>query len=109
MEVAEAPERKEIEVIGDVYLLRLTKHLLLGDPQGGLGDRNGEVVYLDAVQLVQGDADGTVLRNDEGRLSRVAGLLAELVLDDSILDGAQLPVCLGEEVARAARRVADGN
>ena len=109
MEVAEAPERQEVEVVVDVYLLRLSEHLLLGDPKGGLGDRDGEVVYLDAVQLVQGHADRAVLRNDEGRLSRVAGLLAELVLDDSVLDGAQLPVRLGKEVARAACRVADGD
>ena len=109
MEVAEAPERQEVEVIPDVYLLRLSEHLLLGDPKGGLGDRDGEVVYLDAVQLVQGHADRAVLRNDEGRLPRVAGLLAELVLDDSVFDGAKLPVRLGKEVARAACRVSDGD
>ena len=109
MEVAKAPERQEVEVITDVYLLRLSEHLLLGDPKGGLGDRDGEVVYLDAVQLIERYADGAVLRNDEGRLPCVAGLLAELVFDDSVLDGAQLPVRLGKEVARAACRVADGN
>lgn len=109
MEVTEAPERQEVEVITDVYLLRLSEHLLLGDPKGGLSDRDGEVVYLDAVQLVQGHADRAVLRNDEGCLPRVAGLLAELVLDDSVLDGAQLPVRLGKEVARAARGVTDGD
>lgn len=109
MEVAKAPERQEVEVITDVYLLRLSEHLLLGDPKGGLGDRDGEVVYLDAVQLIERYTDGAVLRNDEGRLPRVAGLLAELVLDDSVLDGAQLPVRLGKEVARAARGVTDGD
>ena len=36
MEVTEAPERQEVEVITDVYLLRLSEHLLLGDPKGGL-------------------------------------------------------------------------
>ena len=51
--------------------------------------------------MIERYADGAVLRNDEGRLPRVAGLLAELVLDDSVLDGTQLPVRLGKEVARA--------
>ena len=40
----------------DVF--RLLHHLAFRDPQGGLGDRRGEVIDLNAVKLADGDFDG---------------------------------------------------
>lgn len=40
------------------HVLGLLEHLALRDPQGGLGDGDGKIVDLDAVELVDAHLDG---------------------------------------------------
>ena len=75
------------------------KHLCLRYPEGGCGHGDGEIVYLDAVELVDADLDGVGLLESEERLAVVADV------DDLVLQAAQREVGLGEEVAAAASRV----
>lgn len=63
--------------------------------------RHGEVVDLDSVELVKRDANGDVQHAEERRL------VAVLVLNDTVLDRAQLAVRLCEEVAGATGGISD--
>ena len=76
------------------------EHLGLGDPKGGLGDGHGEVVDFDAVELLDGDANG-VVDDAEDALSLEAGG------EGPVFEAAEGEVGFGEEVAGAAGGVKD--
>lgn len=40
------------------YVLRLLHHLALGNPKGGLGNGDGKIVDLDAIELPNRDLNG---------------------------------------------------
>ena len=73
------------------------EHLGFGDPEGRAGDGYGEVVDFDAVELLDGDADG-VFDDAEEALALEAGG------DGPVFEAAEGEVGFGQEVARAARR-----
>ena len=77
------------------------EHLGVGDPEGGFGDGYGEVVDFDAVELVDGDADG-VFDESEDALALVAGG------DGLVFESAEGQKSLGEEVSGAAGGVEEG-
>ena len=72
-------------------LFRLLHHLALGDPQGGLGHGDGEVVDLDAVELANGDPDGV------GHLAQ-DDLAIQQGVNDLVLQAPQGEVGLRQEV-----------
>ncbi len=87
------------------HLGRVHVGLLLGNPKRGARHAAGEVVDLDAVEVGQAHAHGRGLQLLEGEAQV---LLATQLKQDAILQLAQLHVGLREEVARAARRVEEG-
>lgn len=76
-------------------LFRLLHHLALGDPQGGLGHGDGEVVDLDAVELANGDPDGV------GHLAQ-DDLAVQQGVNDFVLQAPQGEVGLRQKIPRAA-------
>ena len=69
-------------------------HLALCDPEGSFGDGGGEVVDLDAVELVNGDLDGVEHAHDD--------LVFEEQGEDFVFQAAEGEVAFREEVAGAA-------
>ena len=78
-------------------VLSLLHHLALGDPQGRLGHRDGEIVDLDAVELADGDLNGVDKVTQDDLVAEAAQHL--------VFQLAQGDVGLGQEVARTAGRV----
>lgn len=75
-------------------ILRLFHHLAFGYPQRGLGDGYGKVIYLNTVELADGDLDGA---------AHVKHYLPFIKLgDDFIFKATQRKICFSKEVARAA-------
>ena len=75
-------------------ILRLFHHLAFGYPQRGLGDGYGKVIYLNTVELADGDLDGA---------AHVKHYLPFIKLgDDLIFKATQRKICFSKEVARAA-------
>ena len=107
MDVVVGGERQKLQLADGVattvhYLFGLGHHLFFGDPQGGFGHRDGEVVYLDAEKLPDGHLDGAGLSGQ-----REHALAAVQVLQHAVFQCAQRKVAFREEVARAAGRVED--
>ena len=75
-------------------VLGLFQHLALGDPQGGFGHGGGEVVDLDAVELVDGDLNWICIIAH----CNLVCLAAERI----VFQPTQGDIALGEEVAGAA-------
>ena len=88
-------------------VLGLFQHLALGDPQGGFGHGGGEVVDLDAVELVDGDLDRVQGPFAPGHLtsdlvSVPAFVQNDPLFNDLVFQPPQGDIALGEEVAGAA-------
>ena len=81
-------------------LLGVVQCLLFRDPQGGLGDGHGEVVDLDAVELVDADLDERFLAAELD-----VALAVEQVGYRLVLQFAQAQERFGEEVAGPARGI----
>ena len=76
------------------YVLRLLHHLAFSDPQRRLGDGHGKVIYLNTVELTDGDLDGA---------AHVKHYLSFIKLgDDLVFKAAQRKVCFRKEVAGTA-------
>ena len=97
-DVRVALQGQEVDIVMD-NLLCLCKHLCLAYPKGCCGDGYGEVVYLDAVELVDADLDRRQSLPCELRLP------VRAMTNDFVLKPSQREVCFREEVAGAAGRV----
>ena len=88
-------QRQEINVAAD-DLLGLTEHLCLADPECRRGHRHGEVVDLDAVELVDAHLDGVHFLEAEERLAVMT------LANNLILQPPQTEVGFRQEVAGTA-------
>ena len=66
--------------------LRLLHHLRFRNPQRGLGDGDGEIINLDAIELFYGDANRVDGRAEDD-------LAALLEVDDLVFQTANAQVC----------------
>ena len=90
-------QRQEVQRRED-DVFRLFQHLALGNPEGSLANRNGEVIDLDSVELADTD------------LNRISGCLAEgdLTLQQTqclVFQATEADVALREEIPAACGRV----
>ena len=103
VDVGVGRERQEVHFAVD-DALGLLHHLAFGDPYRCLGDGDGEVVDLDAVELLDADLDGGVGRFVEAE-DAAAGLVEDGLAQDVVLEAAQGEIALREEIPTAARRI----
>lgn len=82
------------------HIFGLFHHLALCDPEGGFGDGGGEIVDLDAVELVDGDLDGVQHPHDD--------LVLEEQGEDFVFQAAEGEVAFREEVTGTAGGVQEG-
>ena len=103
MDVGVGRERQEVHFAVD-DALGLLHHLAFGDPYRCLGDGDGEVVDLDAVELLDADLDGGVGRLVEAE-DAAAGFVEDGLAQDVVFEAAQGEVAFREEIPAAARRI----
>ena len=95
MDVGVGRERQEVHFVVD-DALGLLHHLAFGDPYRGLGDGDGEVVDLDAVELLDADLDGGVGRFVEAE-DAAARFVEDGLAQDVVFEAAQGEVALREK------------
>ena len=100
-DVGVALEGQEFDVVVDDFLC-LAEHLRLRYPKGRGSNRDGKVVYLDAVELPDADLDGRKAFPCELRLPMC------ILSYGFVLQATQAQVGFREEIAGAAGRVEEG-
>ena len=98
MDVGVRGEREEVHAALD-NALGLLHHLAFGDPDGGFRDGDGEVVDLDAVELLDIDLDRIIFLVREAQCD--AAVAGDGLAQDVVLEAAQREIAFGQEVAAA--------